>query len=188
VHTSAGTCSRRSAFIRTNNTVGYVSPKVGGFTLSLAASAGEGGGKKDIGGSLTYDQGPLSLGIAHDRGHGLDNAGPTDHLTTVVASYDFGVAKPRASVTKSQVNGEGYTSFALAVTAPVGAAGLVKAQYGHLDDGDTSVAGKQKFNRFGVGYQHSLSKRTNVFAQFSQAKAQTFTAKNVAEFGVEHSF
>jgi predicted porin len=179
---------RSSAFIRTNNTLGYVSPAMSGFKLSLAASAGEGGGKRDVGGSLTYDNGPLSLGVAHDRGHGLDNTAPTDHVTTVVGSYDFGVAKPRASFTKSQVNGEGYSSFALAVTVPVGPAGTVMAQYGHLDDADTAVAGKQKLNRFGLGYQHALSKRTNVFAQVSQAKAESFSAKNVAEFGIEHSF
>lgn len=179
---------RSTAFIRTNNTVGYVSPSMSGFTLSLAASAGEGSHSKDLGGSLVYSNGPVWVGVAHDRSHGFFNNPTEDKITTVVGAYDFGVVRPMASYTASKVNGVSYKAFSLAATAPVGASGLLKAQYGNLDDVDTGTAGKQKFSRFGLGYQHSLSKRTNVFAQVSHAKAQTFTAKNIVEFGVEHAF
>lgn len=179
---------RSSSFIRTNNTVGYVSPKFGGFGLALAASLGEGTVRRDLGGSLTYSSGPLSLGVAHDRSHGLDNTGPTDHITTVVGSYDFGIVKPMAHYSASEVNGVRYKSYSLVVTAPVGSNGLVKAHYSQLDDIVTATAAKEALNRIGVGYQHALSKRTNLFAHFSRSKADTFTAKNVTEFGVEHSF
>lgn len=179
---------RSSSFIRTNNTLGYVSPKMGGFTLSLAAAAGEGSTKKDIGGSLTYSEGPLSLGVAHDRSHGLDNLDPVDNITTVAAAYDFGVARPMGTFTSSKVNGVSYKSYALAVTAPVGASGLLKAHYSHLDDVDTSTTAKEALSRLAVGYQHSLSKRTNLFGQVSRSKADTYSAKNVVEFGIEHGF
>ena len=70
----------------------------------------------------------------------------------------------------------------------MGAAGLIKAHYSRLDDVVTATAAKEALSRVGVGYQHSLSKRTNVFTHLSRSKADTFTAKNVAEVGVEHSF
>ena len=179
---------RSTSFIRTNNTVGYVSPNMGGFTLSLAASAGEGAVSKNLGGSLVYSQGPWWVGIAHDRSHGHLNNATEDKVTTLVGAYDFGVVRPMLSYTSSKVMGVSYKAFSLAATAPVGASGLLKAQLGSLDDVDTSTDGKQKFNRVGLGYQHSLSKRTNVFAQLSHAKAKTYTAKNMVEFGIEHSF
>ena len=179
---------RSTSFIRTNNTVGYVSPSLGGLTLSLAASAGEGAYSKDVGGSLVYSNGPVWAGVAYDQSHGFFNNPTQDRITTVVGAYDFGVVRPMASFTSSKVNGASYKGYSLAVTAPVGGAGVLKAQYGHLDDVDTVAAGKQKLNRVGLGYQHNLSKRTNVFAQASHAKATDHTAKNVFELGIEHSF
>lgn len=179
---------RSNSFIRTNNTIGYVSPSFNGLQVSLAYSLGEGTTKKDVGGSVTYSNGPLSVGIAHDRSHGLDNEGSTDSITTVVGSYDFGVIKPMAHITSTKVNGERYRSFSLAATAPVGANGLVKAHVSRLDDVNTDTDENEALTRVGVGYQHNLSKRTNLFAHVSRSKAKTYTAKNVVELGIEHSF
>jgi predicted porin len=179
---------RTTSFIRTNNTVGYVSPNWGGLTLSLAAAAGEEGTRKDVGGSLTYSSGKLSLGLAHDQSYGLDNAGPQDRITVLTGSYDFGAVRPMVTLTSTKVNDVSYKSYSLAMTAPVGPNGLVKAHYSRLNDVDTAAAGDQALSRIGVGYQHSLSKRTNLFAHVSRSKAQTYTAKNVVEAGIEHSF
>lgn len=177
-----------TSYIRTNNTVGYVSPSVAGFTLSLAAAAGEGVKSKDLGGSLTYSAGPLWLGIAFDQSHGFFNDPTRNRVTTLVGAYDFGVVRPVASFSTSRVNGVSYRSYSLAATAPVGANGLVKAQYSNLNDFDTVAPGRQGLNRLGLGYQHNLSKRTNLFAHLSQSKADGLSATNVAEFGIEHSF
>lgn len=179
---------RSSSFIRTNNTLGYVSPSFSGLQVSLAYSLGEGTTKKDVGGSVTYSSGPLSVGIAHDRSHGLDNEGSTDSITTLVGSYDFGVVKPMAHITSTKVNGERYRSFSLAATAPVGANGLLKAHVSRLDDVNTETDENEALTRVGVGYQHNLSKRTNLFAHLSRSKAKTYTAKNVVELGIEHNF
>ena len=39
-----------------------------------------------------------------------------------------------------------------------------------------------------AGYQYSLSKRTNLFANISSAKGKTATATNTTELGFYHSF
>lgn len=177
-----------TSFIRTNNTIGYVSPKMGGLTLSLAYGMKEGTVDKDLGASLTYDNGPLWLGAAHDRSHGFFKSRTVDHVSTVVGGYDFGVVRPLFSYTASKVNGVSYKGWSLAATAPIGAAGLLKAHYSQLDDVDTSTAAKEKLQKAGLGYVYSFSKRTNVFAHLAHAKAQTRTATNTVELGVEHSF
>lgn len=175
-------------FLRTNNTLGYVSPNVGGFRLSLAASAGEGQRSRDLGGSLSYDNGPLSLGIAHDRSHGVANDATENHTTLLVAAYDLGAVRPVGTVTSSRVGGVTYRSFSLGATVPVGPQGLIKAQYSRLDDFDTGTSAKEALGRVGLGYQHALSKRSNVFTNLSRAKADTRTATSTVEFGVEHNF
>lgn len=177
-----------TAYVRTNNTVGYVSPTWGGLQLTLAASPGEGVGSRDVGGSLTYTAGPLWLGAAYDQSHGFFNNTTKDNMVTLVGAYDFGVVRPMASYTASEVNGVDYKSYSLAVTAPVGDRGFVKAHYSYLDDVNPATAAEEAINKVGVGYQYSLSKRTNLFGQFSYAKADTYTARNTFELGIEHGF
>lgn len=177
-----------TSFIRTNNTLGYVSPNMGGFTLSLAGAFGEKAKSPDIGGSLTYASGPLSLGFAFDRSKGFFDSDRYNRTVSLTGSYDFGVVKPMASFTSSRVDGASYRSFMVAATAPVGDSGLVKAQIGHLNDFDPGTASKQGLTRLGLGYQHNLSKRTNVFAQVARSKGETRSATNTMEFGIEHGF
>jgi predicted porin len=177
-----------TSYIRTNNTVGYVSPNMSGFVLSLAAAPGEGAHSRDVGGSLTYSNGPVWVGVAHDRSHGFFNDATDNSVTTLVGAYDFGVVRPLASYTRSRVNGVSYTGMSLAFTAPVGANGLVKGHVSRLDDFDTSTVAKESLSKLAIGYQHSLSKRTNLFAHYSRAKGEGRTATSAVEFGMEHSF
>jgi predicted porin len=177
-----------TAYVRTNNTLGYVSPTLSGFQLTLAASPSEGVGSRDLGGSLTYTAGPLWLGMAYDQSHGFFNNTTKDDMVVLLGAYDFGVVRPMASYTASEVNGVDYKSYSLALTAPVGDRGLVKAHYSHLDDVNPATVSKEGVRKVGLGYQYALSKRTNLFAQASHAKARTYTARNTLELGIEHGF
>lgn len=176
-----------TSYLRTNNTLGYVSPKTSGFTLSLAAAAGEGLYSRDLGGSLTYDNGPLWLGVAYDRSHGFFNDATQNHVATVVGAYDFGVVRPMASFSQSSVNGATYKGWSLALTAPMGS-GLLKTQVARLSDFDTSTPAKEALLKTGLGYQYNLSKRSNLFAHLSHDKAETRSATNTVELGMEHAF
>jgi predicted porin len=181
-----------TGFLRTNNTIRYASPNLGGLTFNLAFSPSEKakGASDDIGASIKYAAGPLWIGAAYDQSNGffLTPSPTKNHVALVAGSYDFGVIKPMATFTSSEVDGRKYKSYSVAATAPVGPNGLLKASYGHLDDFDTSTVAKEGLNRYSFGYQHNLSKRTNLFAQFSQAKAKTRTATNTFEFGINHNF
>jgi predicted porin len=177
-----------TSYIRTNNTVGYVSPNINGFTLTLAAAPGEGAHSRDIGGSLTYSNGPLWAGFAYDQSHGFFNDPTQNHVSTLVGAYDFGVVRPLVSYTSSSVNGVSYKGLSLGVTAPVGDRGQFKAQVSHLDDVDTSTVAREGLSKLGLGYTYSLSKRSSLFGHFSRAKSEGSSATTTLEFGMEHAF
>jgi len=176
-----------TAYLRTDNTVGYSSPNIKGFSIALAGSPGEGAKGRDYGGSVNYKDGPIWLGLGYDRSKGFDGTGPYDHLATIAGAYDFGVVRPMFSYSRSEVAGASYTSYSVAMTAPVGL-GLVRAAYSHLNDWNTATVAQEGLRKVSVGYQYYLSKRTNVFASISSAKGQTASANNTTEVGVGHSF
>lgn len=177
-----------TAGLRTNNTVGYKSPDFGGLSFSLAAAPGEGVTGRDLGASVTYAKGPLSLGLAHDQHKVSATGSASDRMTILAAAYDFGIAKPMATYTSSKVGGTSYKSYSLAATVPAGPAGLVQLAYARLDDFDTTTAAKDALQRLSLGYQHSLSKRTRLYSNLSQTKAETRTNTNSIELGIHHDF
>lgn len=178
-------------YLRTVGTIGYRSPDFNGVTFQLAYSPSNRenvyGTSKDIGGALTYRSGPLTVGVGFDRSHGLTNDIPTNHMYDIVGSYDFGFVKPAFSYTRSSVNNVDYTSYVLAATAPLGGAGLLKAAYGHLNDCLCNTT-RSELSRISLGYQHNLSKRTNLYTNVSRSKAEGLSAANTFEVGVEHNF
>jgi predicted porin len=177
-----------TSYIRTNNTIGYTSPKINGLQVIVAGAAGEGQVSKDIGGSVTYDKGPVWVGLAYDQSHGYFNDPTQDHVVTLVGAYDFGAVRPLLSYSSSKVNGVSYSGYTVAATAPLGAKGLLKAAYGHLNDFDTSTPAKEALTKLSIGYQYNVSKRSNLFIQFANDKAATRTATQTAEMGVDYSF
>jgi predicted porin len=181
---------RSTAFVRTDNTIGYTSPSLGGLRLTLAYATEEDGNSKDVGGTLEFKQGPLWVGVGYDQsaGFGGSPTDPKDNMKTVVGAYDFGVIRPMFTVTQSKVDEVKYKSYSVALTAPVPGNGLIKAHYSHLNDAVTSTVEKEAMKKAALGYQYNISKRTNLFANISNAKTQTFTATRTTEIGVEHSF
>lgn len=178
-------------YLRTPNTVGYRSPDMHGFTAQLAYSHPDRtnvyGTSADAGGTLTYRNGPLVIGAGFDRSHGLSNDPAQDTMWDIVGSYDFGAVRSAFSYTKSSVGNVDYSSYVLALTAPVGTTGLLKVAYGHLSDclcGST----KSSLYRASLGYQYNLSKRSNLYANLSRSKAENLSAADSVELGIEHNF
>lgn len=177
-----------TAYLRTDNTVGYVSPTLGGFSLNLAASAGEGAKGRDTGGALNYKQGPLWIGVGFDKGKGFDGSGPDDRVVVLAGAYDFGVVRPMFSYARSKVENVSYSAYSIAATVPVGGAGLVKAAYSGLSDWNLATSAEESLRKLSLGYQYSLSKRTNVFVNVSSAKGETATKTTTSELGLAHAF
>ena len=163
--------------VRVSNMVTYVSPDFTGFKASANYSFGEiaGGASKSayMGAGLTYDNGPLSLGLGLERLKlGANSVANSDvDAWSLGGSYNFGVAKVLAGYRESTVDratGENKRNgYYLAATAPVGA-GTVRASYNRYEN---ELAGaKQKADQFAIGYVYGLSKRTSVYGTYAYLK------------------
>ncbi len=180
---------------RVSNAITYVSPNFSGFKAAVNYGFGEMAGEnrdgRYFGGGLTYDNGPLSLGLGAERlnkGNGAAMQAQVSHDITAWSlggSYDLGVAKLLAGYRQSTAKDVailGATSdlknrgYMLAVTAPVGP-GLVRAAYNRYEakfDGDKGVT-----DQFGLGYVYNLSKRTSVYGTYAYIKNKNDNALNL---------
>lgn len=128
-----------------------------------------------------YVRGPISAGISYERLKN-DAIGYKEKRWNLVGAYDFGAVK--VSATYGTVKNK-YFSFLetkgkqwmLAATVPVSAAGTVLLSYNRakrdVDFGPFDI-GSLKGSQWAVGYNHALSKRTNVYATYAQSSANDF--------------
>lgn len=182
------------------NSVTYETPNFGGFTASLQfapkeTSAG-GDAKNNYAISAAYNAGPLSvMGVYTSSGD--INTAYFDRQKNwgLGASYDFGVAKLSAqySVIKSESGGADDKAkyFQIGAEVPVTDAGKVMVSYGQTKyDGIYVADGKLK--QFSLGYDHSLSKRSGVYAALTSKKLSDFgfsdETANTFAVGLRHAF
>ncbi|MBB2776213.1 UNVERIFIED_ORG: putative porin [Comamonas terrigena] len=178
---------------RSNNMISYISPKFSGFGVGIDYGFGEQQANRtgrNVGIGATYDNGPLSLGLGYDRQNNVTNAdaGVTNSdLKTwqLGGSYDLSVVKLAAfyKETKYDVLASADSfklkTWNLGVSAPVGAAGVVKASYNHYKLSDSS----EKAQQFSLGYVHNLSKRTALYGTYAFLKN-----KDGADFALNGAF
>ena len=162
---------------RSNNMISYISPKFSGFGVGIDYGFGEQKENRTAryaGIGATYDNGPLSLGLGYDKANNGLSATGTEDLTTwqLGGSYDLSVVKLAAFYKETKYkeiatgDSEKLKSWNLGVSAPVGAAGVVKASYNHYKLSDSSAKAQQ----FSLGYVHNLSKRTALYSTYAFLK------------------
>lgn len=162
---------------RSNNMISYISPKFSGFGVGIDYGFGEQKENRTAryaGIGATYDNGPLSLGLGYDKANNGLSATGTEDLTTwqLGGSYDLSVVKLAAFYKETKYkeiatgDSEKLKTWNLGVSAPVGAAGVVKAAYNHYKLSDSSAKAQQ----FSLGYVHNLSKRTALYGTYAFLK------------------
>ena len=168
---------------RTENAISYTSPNFSGFKIGAEYGFGEKQKARDsryFGMGATYDNGPLSLGLGYDRlnSNTMDGLLAASDLKTVHlgGAYNFGVAKLLAFYKQSKVsNAPKFKTFGLGVSAPVGAAGEVRASYNNYKISDDNG----KANQLSLGYVHNLSKRTALYGTYSYLKNKNDSGVNM---------
>lgn len=183
---------------RTENAISYTSPNFSGFKFGAEYGFGEqqkASDKRYIGIGATYDNGPLSLGLGFDRLNGdtADNTAWDLNQTTwqLGGAYNFGVAKLMGFYKQSKDKETGLNAgndslklktFGLGVTAPVGAAGEVRASYNHYR-ASADITGLNtptlKANQLSLGYVHNLSKRTALYGTYAYLKNKNDSGVNM---------
>ena len=174
---------------RVSNAITYVSPSFSGFRVAGNYGFGESAnGNSDgryLGLAAGYDNGPLSLGLGLERLN-AGNVVPAQggaalpmlsdiNTWSLGGSYNFGVVKVLAGYRDSEakLDTTGAKSklkgYYLGLSAPVGAAGEVKASYNRYDR-TTNAGVEAKADHFSLGYVHNMSKRTAVYGTYSYLK------------------
>lgn len=172
---------------RVDNSIIYTSPRMSGFEGKLHYGLGEQvatastakNGNNSLGLSLTYSDGPILAGVAHSsRNNPADT--DKDNTTTAGLSYNFKFIKPAIIVQSGKFEGSftattpasatspfsrNWFSTLLGATMPVGAAGKIMFSYKIYNDKTVS---NLDANQVSVGYDHALSKRTNLYANYSK--------------------
>ncbi len=193
-----------------SNSISYFLPGklggvYGGFQHYLGENAKTGVATQNDGNGsqihLGYANGPIDVALATSSTTYARTAttGDIKH-TNLGGSYNFGVAKAMASITRDGVdrttslNGKGSL---IGVQVPMGA-GQIRASYSRYE---TDAAGKPESKKFALGYVYNLSKRTLLYTTFArvtnsggaaQALNGAVTSANQNstgyDFGLKHLF
>jgi predicted porin len=171
----------------------YSTPNMGGLSANvhyqLIDVAGA-SGKKDMGFNVLYFAGPLALTAFWERDQ-LSNPNPaaftggatkTDWM--LGGTYDFSVVKAYMTYgeAKSDIATAKAKTTTLGASVPMGA-GKVLASYAN-----TKVTGGNTRDTFTVGYDYTLSKRTDVYAMLMNDKITTYTSGTSFGVGIRHKF
>ena len=164
---------------RTENTVGYMSPRLAGVQARLSYSPNEGSATQSslLEANLDYVAGPLQVGVLYVKAGSTSGAGAvlaTDSNSEIAfgAKYEAGPVRPyfsyirRASTDPTRRAGGGVLNdndetvklFGLAI--PVSARGTVRMTYGRYSSG----AANSDASNYGVAYTYDVSRRLMLMA------------------------
>ena len=180
-----------SSYQRMSNAVIYNTPdNLNGLKGSVAYGFGGIPGstsvQSQIGVSLAYSNGPLTLAYAyHQANNEQEVAMPeisTDLFKTnfIGAVYDFGSIKLHAAFDQNEQGNTFKTQdYLLGLSVPFGA-NQVFAGYTHKSN---KLLANADADQYAVGYSYSLSKRTNLYAAYTYVKNQNESEIDTNEEG-----
>lgn len=182
-----------------SNGVFYGTPKFGNLSANVAVTAGEGGVNKgpNYGANVLYLASDFSATVAWQHveangpgGNSLVNFPGFDHQNAwqLGASYDFGLAKLFAQYGEITTDAtvELKTKIAqVGARVPVGPMGALLASYG---EAKREASFDRTSKTLTLGYDHNLSKRTDLYAIYMSDKLTGFDNGNTYAVGVRHKF
>jgi predicted porin len=206
---NAGYLGSMDSLVRADNALVYISPSFNGFTVAgevvTDPSVAAPGADKATGSgvSVSYAAGALAAGYAHEtlKNGAFDAAkllganrdadlaiAAYDKRTanSLMASYDFGVAKVGFVNNNTKYDTVKFKANTLSVKAPMGSVTLLASiGSGKITEGADSV----KLSAYQIGAQYALSKNTNLYAITGQTKYKEAAIKfNQTSVGVKFGF
>jgi predicted porin len=179
-----------------DNTVGYLSPSIGGFNGQALYSFGEVAGQSSrkrysVGG--IWANGPFAVGLSVEQTNipNLLTAGVAKMQNLQSgASFDLGVAKLFGQYAKSELtlaNGKrDFGTWQLGTSVPVGA-GAVLLSYVQTKKDEPGLANVKR-KTLGLGYDYNLSKRTDLYAVYLRDSVTPLASGTTAVVGMRHRF
>lgn len=180
---------------RADNAITYTTPELSGFKGELQYGFGEVAGdssrSRQYGLSVTYANGPISAGLAHQNVNNNPAAGVainTIKNTALTGTYNFGVAKAHALYQANKDDGTGATAldtrdWMLGVSVPFGASTVVASYIKH----DNRAVANADAKQFAVGYIYALSKRTSLYTSYGRLSNDNASLVRVTKAGENNS-
>jgi predicted porin len=179
--------------VRAANTVGYKSPSFGGLTVQLASGLGENvvvattASTSNTPRARSTPRSATSVFTVAARARspwpptpGMATRWSTSRSTTTSASSSRCSITPQAHVDLTDAKNKFWSLGAL---APIGPGNLKAAYYKWDPEGSNN--NRQKF---GIGYDYPLSKRTNLYADLGYQKGDNLTSNTTYSVGAKHTF
>jgi predicted porin len=208
---------QRITTVRNSGQITYATPNMGGLQGKLAwtrseKDPGAGGDYAAVGGSISYDAGPISLqvGFGHQENRQADLLIHKRDETVVGASYTvskeiklmgmWGKLEQDLPTKSAGTRKAEYDAYQLGIHWNVAPAMLLHASYGKgdtksvLTNTSTITRVNSDLTGYKLGFIYSLSKRTRTYALLGidelDTKAATNTTRDRSEFaiGINHSF
>jgi len=175
--------------VRTNNTLKYLTPTIGGFTGTFVWSPGE-DGTAAVSASrywslgAGYVSGPINVQFAYET---MNPGNVTTKAWALAGAYDLGVARLSASYQRGSRLAVDDKGYALGVGIPLGPMSLDLEYATEKTDGNT------KANALNIRGVYNLSKRTNLYLFITDGTAKTGAAgakSDLSRFqvGMRHVF
>lgn len=178
------------------NSVTYESPVMSGFQGIAQVAAKEKTGTNEKNSSsvaVSYNAGPLSAMLTYVKG-GLSTSTTAytanEKVWNLGASYDFIVVKAFGQYTdinESTPNAGKDKIYQLGVSVPVTDKAAVLASFGQLKN-KTNAGVSTKNEVLSLGYDYTLSKRTDVYGVFMNERQSTLTSGQSFAVGIKHNF
>jgi len=169
----------------------------GALAYGFGGVAGSVSTNSQVGASLGYANGPVTVAYAYHHANNSQTFGPSNESFTtqfIGGKYNFGVATLHAAFDQNKLGDTFKTQdYMVGVTVPFGA-NSVFANFTHKKD---SIVNDANANQFGIAYTYSLSKRTNMYTAFNHVKNNNKSlvntdvggrSVNTFQLGVRHMF
>lgn len=181
------------------NSITYETPNMGGFSATAQYSpkeSGLAGRGNSYAVSGTYAAGPFSASLTYvDSGIAVAYDGD-EKVVGFGTSYDFGVLKAFAQYTQIKQTADSVTPnvankdkiYQLGLSVPVTEKGSILASYGKEFNKLTANGAKESDTVVSVGYDYFLSKRTDVYAVFSNNQHTALESGQTFAVGIKHAF
>ena len=180
-----------NVFTYAANSIGYRTPELfGGLTSEVLIGLREGGlvpnpannTERVLGANVVYNKGPVYVAAAYNEVNNRTQV--KNEYWVVTASYDFGPVRPMASYSEGYPLSTSIThGYTLGAIVPIGV-GRLKALYARLDPSGSD----NNTDKFGLGYEHYFSKRTNLYVDLGTAKTDQRERTSGFDVGLKHLF
>lgn len=173
---------------RVSNALTYSTPKLSGFGASAQYVLSEVNGARagfDLLG--TYDQGPVSLHAGYERAAQAAPGRANPHMAVVGGGYQFGALRVTGAYARgdTDVVATGvFKGMLVGLNYTIGS-GDAHAVVARQTQSNNVFDNKETVKEYGVGYDHHLSKRTDLYAYAGREQVTKLTSYQA---GISHKF